>query len=118
MLRALALAALLALTACAAPNLDLTPEGRLFELQGEFNILLEQMETYAAQPFCDQTPSVACADRDVVIALSEGATVARSALLVARTAMQMDMASAANLAAAARAAVAALSKRLVKEIGE
>ena len=117
--RVLVLAAALAigLAACSwwpSAQPDLTPEGRVFALQGEFNILLDQLNAYAAQPFCTDTVVVACADAGIVVRFPELAGKAVAALNAAEAAVRLGGADSAALASAARVALAELSRTLLE----
>lgn len=113
----IAVFAVVALTAgCAdkpltdAERAALTPQAKVFELQGEFNILLRQVVTYASQPFCTATVTTACADREVVGDLQNYAEKAKLALDAAKSATSSTVAAAA---AGLRVAIAQLSQRLI-----
>ncbi len=91
----------------------LTPAARLFQLQGEMNIALTQINVYSSQPFCSDTLILACADRQVVIQAARIATEANGAVRGAQAAVRAGAVDSALLASGARVAVARLGQYLL-----
>ncbi|MHA1563685.1 MAG: hypothetical protein ACTSX7_00110 [Alphaproteobacteria bacterium] len=124
MKRLMSLALFLVLAACgplsngfltAQEQAVLTPAARVFQLQGEFNILLSQFNRYAAQPFCMTDGQPACAER-VVVLRGEAMTQRADEVLDGASSAARAGASDIELAAAgARVAVAQLSRYLITE---
>ncbi len=68
-LRALIIAVVVLLAGCTIAqtrDLDLSAEARLYQAQGEFNILMEAAINYARRPRCTATLVLACSDAQVV----------------------------------------------------
>lgn len=65
-------------------TLSLTPDSRLYELNGEFNTALRLVNTYSTQPFCQESHVTACAEKSVVLTLSQYSGAVKSALESAR----------------------------------
>lgn len=120
---ALLIAVILTASACAfsgqfltdEEQAALTPQSRAFQLQGEFNILLDAANTYAAQPFCTATLITGCADPDIVVRISEVAEASRPAIDAAQVAARSGAGNSTALSAAARVGVAQLSALLITE---
>lgn len=68
------------LAGCASTQSDLTPAQRVYALQSELDAVLNEVETYAAQPECSEAVAVACHDPDVLAALVDAAGDADTAL--------------------------------------
>lgn len=124
MKRLLPLALFLVLAACgplssgfltAQERGELTPAARVFQLQGEFNILLSQFSRYAAQPFCLTEEQLACAERSVVLRAETMTQRADEVLDVASNAARAGAGDIELAAAGARVAVAQLSRYLITE---
>ncbi len=99
----------------AEENGALTPAARVFQLQGEFNILLAQFERYAAQPFCLSDVEVGCADREVVVQAAALAGEAAEVLTGARQSARTGGGDLETAAAGARVGVAQLSRYLITQ---
>lgn len=92
---------------------SLSPQAKIFQLEGEMNILLKGFETYVRQPFCAEGQVVACADPNVVIRGTELADKVRVALEPAKAAVFAGGDNVASASAALRVAVAELSRYLL-----
>lgn len=99
----------------APERASLTPAARVFQLQGEFNILLSQFGRYASQPFCMGDRQLACAERAVVVQAETLTQSAAEVLAGAKTATRTGAGDVETAAAGARVAVAQLSRYLIAE---
>ena len=114
---------ILVLAACTTTDLTeeeqevLTPAAKVYAVKGEFNVLLHQINVYAAQPGCTATLVVACADPEVVGRALELAESIDRALDVAEATVRAGGDADANMTLA-RDLLAQLSAYLVaKQIG-
>lgn len=103
---------LVTVSGCAAfeEDVEVSPEGRLFEVEANYAILKEEVATYVSQPFCeeDTASSITCADPEIVIRLDEADDRAEEALEAARPVVEAFDTTASEKNSALANAVASL----------